>query len=151
VRWYQERLVVPPMVRQATTIYRDQMNPLRGFIPDVCVLESGSSISSAEFRQKYEGWAREQGIRRPLGGKALGGRLRDLGCKPYSNGQERGWRGIRMRSVLDTDGMTESDSSSETRLYTRAYEESSGTDVSSVIPSGKDQEQLPTWVTEDEP
>jgi len=101
-------------------------------------------ITNADLRTSYEGWAKEQGYH-PLGGRAFADKLKARGCAAYRKGQERGWTGIRRRTTLDDDGMTDRDGISETRLYARAQEKSLGTGVTfrhSVT------EELPGWVTE---
>src|SRR5262249_55889117 len=103
--WRRVGLAIPDAVRGATTAYRAAMDPLAGFVKDVCVIEKAAWVSAHAPRNAYEGWAKTEGIRHPLAGRAFGDRLRAHGCTPKRMGpdRERGWLGIRLRGLLDAE------------------------------------------------
>ena len=73
---------------------RSEMDPLRGFIDDYCVL-------GGELRKAYETWAQESGESELLRGKKWGEKLRAYGCEPTmdpSTGKKRVWKGIALRN-----------------------------------------------------
>jgi putative DNA primase/helicase len=100
--WFQGGLAIPEAVRHATQVYRQDMDPLAPFLATCCVLELGASVMAGELRTAYEAWAKEEGIRYPLGGQAWGERLRAKGCTAgRRHGGVREWRGIRLRGLSD--------------------------------------------------
>jgi putative DNA primase/helicase len=102
LRWREERLHVPDVVREATDEYRRDMDPLKDFIADCCVLHADAWISAARLWREYEEWAKENGERYMLGRNAFSDRLRSKGCEPFLrriNGDPtRGWTGIGLRA-----------------------------------------------------
>lgn len=145
--WQREGLAIPSTVRAATADYRRAMNPLQDFLTEACVLEAGAAMTARELRVAYEGWARENGVRNPLSGRAFADRLKGQGCLPSRrHGGERWWTGVRLRGALDGDAVTDGDASSETPPYARAREESSRGDVTKRHPS-PDVSPEPAWLT----
>lgn len=102
LRWREERLHVPEVVRDATDEYRRDMDPLKDFVADCCVLHADAWISAARLWKEYEEWAKENGERYMLGRNAFSDRLRSKGCEPFFrriNGDPtRGWMGIGLRA-----------------------------------------------------
>lgn len=102
LRWREERLEVPDVIRQATDEYRRDMDPLKDFISDCCVLHADAWTSAARLWQEYEEWARQNGERYMLGRNAFGDRLRSKGCQPFlrrvNGNPTRGWTGIGLRA-----------------------------------------------------
>jgi P4 family phage/plasmid primase-like protien len=102
--WFQGGLAIPEAVRHATRAYRQDTDPLAPFLATCCVLELDASVTAGELRTAYEAWAKEEGIRYPLGGQAWGERLRAKGCTAgRRHGGVRAWRGIRLRGLSDPD------------------------------------------------
>jgi len=102
LRWREERLHVPEVIRQATEEYRRDMDPLKDFIADSCVLHPDAWTSAARLWQEYEEWAKQNGEKYMLSRNAFGDRLRSKGCEPFQrrvNGNPtRGWMGIGLRA-----------------------------------------------------
>jgi putative DNA primase/helicase len=102
LRWREERLHVPDVIRQATEDYRTEMDPLKDFMGDCCVLHADAWISAARLWREYEEWAKQNGERYMLGRNAFADRLRSKGCQPFLkriNGDPtRGWTGIGLRA-----------------------------------------------------
>jgi putative DNA primase/helicase len=94
---------VPNVIRQATEEYRRDMDPLKDFIVDCCVLHPDAWTSAARLWKEYEDWARQNGERYMLGRNGFGDRLRYKGCVPFQrriNGNPtRGWTGIGLTAI----------------------------------------------------
>jgi putative DNA primase/helicase len=97
--WQREGLSVPPVVRGATTAYREEMNPLQEFIADRCVLDQGAVSSSAVLWSDYQAWAKDSGERWPLNRRQFGEALRACGFKDGKRGQHRTWHGLRLAGL----------------------------------------------------
>jgi putative DNA primase/helicase len=108
LRWQENGLQVPTVVEQATEQYRLDMDPLREFIEDKCILHTDAWIAAATLRSAYEMWARESGERRTLEPKAMAERLRQRGCvqanRKVLGNSTRGWEGIGLRVQSEVDG-----------------------------------------------
>lgn len=99
--WQREGLGVPPAVEKATDAYRADMDPLRDFLRECCVLEVDAYVSAKDLRDEYEKWARESGSKRPLSGKIFAEKLRLHGCEPARHAQGRRWIGVRLATADD--------------------------------------------------
>ncbi|MCH8083452.1 MAG: primase C-terminal domain-containing protein [Myxococcales bacterium] len=97
-----EGLEAPEIVQQATQEYREEMDPLREFISDCCVLGERCWVSSAALRKEYESWCKEAG-EKLLVGRNFTDRLRARGCKPRGKTNARGWSGIGLKSSRKND------------------------------------------------
>jgi putative DNA primase/helicase len=106
LEWQREGLGVPSAVEDATERYREEMDPLRDFVEDCCIVTPDAWTATALLRRAYEDWGRETGTKNLVGPKKLGERLGARGCEPRSgrlNGKVvRGWAGIGLRSDVDT-------------------------------------------------
>lgn len=102
MEWQREGLGVPPAVEKATDGYREEMDPLRDFIADYCVLGERLWAPAGQLREAYERWAREAGETVLLKGRKWGERLRSHGCNPDTGtGGLRIWRGIALANGPD--------------------------------------------------
>ena len=119
LEWQSKGLGVPPRVEQATSAYREQMDPLKGFLDECCILGPDEWVSANDLRAAYEMWAKENGERDLLRGRTWGEKLRGRGCRPEhrrvqdsTTGRERvtrGWVGIRLANdESDDDLVTDS-------------------------------------------
>jgi putative DNA primase/helicase len=93
--WQREGLGKPEIVRRATMEFRRDMDPLKGFFEECCVLEPTRWTPARVLRSEYEKWASENG-ERVLSGKDFGKRLVARGCKPKRLHSGRGWQGIKL-------------------------------------------------------
>jgi putative DNA primase/helicase len=102
LRWREERLHVPEVIREATDEYRRDMDPIKDFVSDCCVLHADAWISAARLWREYEEWAKQNGERYMLGRNAFADRLRSKGCQPFlrriDGDPTRGWTGIGLRA-----------------------------------------------------
>jgi putative DNA primase/helicase len=80
-RWHKEGLVVPSVIEEATAEYRSSQDPLKDFFEDKCVFFSNASVPVKKMRTIYEEWAREIGIKYPLGPREFNKRMETKGCK----------------------------------------------------------------------
>ncbi|HZT66102.1 MAG TPA: phage/plasmid primase, P4 family [Acidimicrobiales bacterium] len=97
VAWHRHGLGVPKAIEAATEQYRSDMDPLRDFLADCCVLHPKAFVSNRSLRSAYEDWCQAQGLK-PIGDRQLGERLQTRGCSRSARRQrgptERGWSGI---------------------------------------------------------
>jgi putative DNA primase/helicase len=102
LRWQEEGLGVPEAVEEATEQYRLDMDPLRDFIADCCVLAPHAWTPAAKLREAYERYCREVGEKHLLRPEQFGQCLRQRGCEPKKRKEGmRGWQGI---GLLTTEG-----------------------------------------------
>jgi putative DNA primase/helicase len=89
-------LMPPEVVEHATRDYREEMDPLREFISECCLLGAHYWVSSRKLREEYESWCKERG-EKPLQ-SGFTERIQERGCTPHRTSRQRGWRGIGLKS-----------------------------------------------------
>jgi len=96
LEWQRDGLQVPQAVELSTASYRESMNPLGEFLAECCILTPEAWTPSAAIMEAYRQWAQGANVRYPLTAKAVGDKLRALGCEQEQrgSGRTRGWRGI---------------------------------------------------------
>lgn len=99
-QWLARGLDVPPSVRDATGEYRAEMDVLGGFLEDRCMLDAAAVTSTRELYEDYQQWC-AAASEKPVTKKTFGLRLAERGYAPDRTRQERGWRGLRLRSPLE--------------------------------------------------
>jgi putative DNA primase/helicase len=105
MEWQREGLGVPPAVEAATTEYRSNMDPLKDFLEEYCVVGPGIWCYTGALREAYEKWAQETGEHNLVKGREWGERLRAHGgVADKTTGGRRIWRGIALVSEPDGDG-----------------------------------------------
>jgi putative DNA primase/helicase len=100
--WQREGLGVPPAVRHSSEAYLHEMNTFGQFIEEACLLEPTASVSKRDFRDAYDRWTKESGVR-PLGARDLKDRLVSMGVSDGSTGRARIWKGIRLGNVQEAE------------------------------------------------
>lgn len=104
LRWQQSGLKPPRSVTQAVSEYRNEINPLKDFVADVCILEPTSWIKSSELLERYHHWAEKSG-EEAMTAKKVTLLLKEYGCTPSKRKGERGWLGISLTNLVSgTDG-----------------------------------------------
>jgi putative DNA primase/helicase len=98
LRWRESGLNVPEVVVDATEEYRSDMDPLRDFVAECCVLHPQAWVSAAQVRQVYEQFCRENGEKRPLGPRDFADGLKARGCTRERRHAGHGWLGIGLVS-----------------------------------------------------
>ena len=100
-KWQKERLIIPARIQKATTEYRNEMDPVKMFLDEICELHPGNSIkwsSFASLKAAYNEWATRNGEEQLSNSKQLAERLKNAGCLPksivYKGKKTRGWVGI---------------------------------------------------------
>jgi putative DNA primase/helicase len=96
LRWQAQGLRPPDAVREASRAYRAAMDPTARFFAECCTLEPDAWSTTADLREEYENWCRDQG-ETPVSGADFTNKLRALGCEPkkISRSGGRGWTGIQ--------------------------------------------------------
>jgi putative DNA primase/helicase len=101
LEWQRQGLMTCPEVEQATDELRAQMDPLKEFVEECCILHAEAWTDAATLRQTYEAWAKERG-EHPVYGKAWGEGLHMRGCVQKNRWLQdksvRGWQGIGLTS-----------------------------------------------------
>jgi putative DNA primase/helicase len=94
-------LDVPSTVWAATQAYREEMDPLRDFINDCCLIGPQFWAASSALMEQYVKWAHDNGITHPIGPERLAQGLKARGVTKQGT-RPRGWRGIGLRDVSPT-------------------------------------------------
>ncbi len=105
LEWQTRRLSPPAAVVEATNEYRQEMDPIAGYVGERCKLDPDAWTASAELFKDYEKWAEENGERHPLPASEFSKHLVNrYGCKSERRSHEgkkqvRGLTGIRLSTV----------------------------------------------------
>lgn len=101
LRWREEGLKPPQLVKDRTTELRASFNPLLEFFEECCEFGLEYSIPAGELREAYKAWANDAGAK-PISDKEWSYRLEAYGCKKLQqriDGRKtKVWRGIRLKS-----------------------------------------------------
>ncbi len=93
--WQTVGLQIPDVVNTTTQDYRDEVNPILEFVQDCCVLLAAARVPNNELWERYNRWAKETSVRRPLGKKGFSQRLAMLAeVVAMKSGSSRFWQGI---------------------------------------------------------
>jgi len=87
-------LHAPLVVKEATADYRAESDRIKDFLAECCDLRPDAWTASEDVRREYDKWAKEWGIKYPLVGTELWGRLKRHGCSPKTRNNRRGWLGL---------------------------------------------------------
>ena len=101
--WQREGLGMPDEVRAATTAYREEMDTLRDFLTERCVLERSADVTAGDLFAAYLDWAKLEGEQRPLSKTGFALQLKDRGYTKKKISGARGWRGLRLRNLTDPE------------------------------------------------
>jgi putative DNA primase/helicase len=102
LEWQRHGLTPPQEVRVATEAYREEMDPLCGFIAECCVVTPDAVAMAKDLYKAYAVWAEETGEKRPMSQKEFGGRLKERGFMntQETKGENKGkskWLGVGLR------------------------------------------------------
>lgn len=95
--WQREGLGVPKAVEDTTQDYRDEMDPLRDFLADRCLVNSTEKATKGELWGSYEGWAKATGVR-GMSSRQFIDRLRRQGFDETRTQTARFWIGVGLRN-----------------------------------------------------
>jgi putative DNA primase/helicase len=110
LEWQRDGLGhAPSQVKEAVDDYKEQSDPHRVFIEDKIEESDQSFVPNKVMWTTYQGWANDQGIRKPLSQKALTQVLRERGFEQAGKTVKRDgkrtsvkvWQRIRIRGVSD--------------------------------------------------
>lgn len=100
--WLRDGMRTPEKVKVAIAEYREEMDQVRAFVEDECIVGEGEEIDMQSIHAKYTRWA-EASREHVLSVKALSQRLQEKGYVPFRNKQgRRAWRGLSLREPLST-------------------------------------------------
>jgi len=91
--WQRDGLQVPDAVKASTAAYRAEVDRFDGFIKEHCFVGHRASVPKGQFRQSYESWCGDAGVR-PLSVGEMGQRLAEIGVVGAKVGSVRSWRGV---------------------------------------------------------
>jgi P4 family phage/plasmid primase-like protien len=98
------RLVQPRKVLQATANLRTVSDTVGLFLAGECAFEAGAMLSRSAFREMFEKWCSEEGIRRVPSGKKVAEALRERGVVDGGRTtSDRFWSGIRWKTIAERD------------------------------------------------
>jgi putative DNA primase/helicase len=102
--WTASGLDVPSSVRDYTSGYRAENDPLAEWLEVSCTLDHRAATPAADLRADYERWANENGDE-PVGSRAFAASLKSRSCETARAAQGRRiWRGIALRHGSVTPG-----------------------------------------------
>ena len=98
--WHEDGLQEPEVVQKATRAYREEMDPLAGFLEDRCVFEDGAAVTAKELYAGYLSWATANG-EKPISQTMLGRKLaeREVGTDKGGPSDTTRRLGLRLRRV----------------------------------------------------
>ena len=104
-RYYEKGwLVQPKKVSQATANLRTVSDTVGLFLVTECTFEAGAGLSRSAFREMFEKWCEEEGIRRVPSGKKVGEALRERGVVDGGRtNSDRFWSGVRWKTIAERD------------------------------------------------
>jgi putative DNA primase/helicase len=91
----------PTAVQQAKRATRSSMDPLLDYFDEGCDFDENLWCSRSSLRKSYLEWAKQAGVRRPIGAKDFAGRVRVRNCSDETGTEGGrgvdGWRGVAPR------------------------------------------------------
>ena len=103
MEWQRMNGLVPPReVREATEDYRSEMDKLKDFLEDECVLAAHARVSTAALWKAYEQWGDEQGEKYLLNRRRFKQQLEKRSVTQGRNMKERYWLGVGLISEYPT-------------------------------------------------
>jgi len=96
--WQGMGLQTPDLVKKTTEEYREEMNPLKDFFNDCCIINDGVRVSLNDLFQKYLDYCKDNAIRFPLGKKQFGAKINSKGFSKEKTRDGHFWIGISISS-----------------------------------------------------
>jgi len=94
--WKAGGLRPPDEVREATAMYREEMDTLRQFFEECVILDPQARCKAQDLYEAYHSWAGTAGLRFPMSKNTLGVMLKERGFTPYKDGDgTRWWVGLQ--------------------------------------------------------
>lgn len=97
--WYRDGLGVPQEVLDATAEYQAEMDILKDFLDEKCVIAPGASALAGDLYHAYLAWADEAGLtdKERLGQRSFGLALSERTFTRIRSGGKHTWRGLALR------------------------------------------------------
>lgn len=117
--WQKEGLKVPEVVKRTTEEYRMEMDPIKDFIDECCMINPLAKVKVSDLRKAYENWCLEYGEKYPVNAPRFKRSLEGRGLIQFRTGQHRMWQGIglvdnkRAYGYPDLSGIVYRDNGSE--------------------------------------
>jgi len=98
LEWQREGLKPPQEVMAATQAYREEMDPLAGFLGESCVMSPGVKAAASDLYRAYKAWCEKTG-EEPVTQTTFGLRLGERGfSRVRHSGGRFFWHGIALAS-----------------------------------------------------
>jgi putative DNA primase/helicase len=94
LNWQLIGLKPPQAVLDATAEYRREMDLLKDFLDDCCIVRPDVRVPKPDLRKAYEDWCKDNGYRYPLTPNAWGRRLAAKGFQEVRSHGVRYWQGV---------------------------------------------------------
>jgi len=99
--WQKNRLKIPEVVRQSTSEYREEMNPLKIFFEECCEFSESNCAVRSRLFDAYLEYCRENGIKFSMKQQEFNKRLEEEGCykerKMIEGKQKKVWIGVKIQ------------------------------------------------------
>lgn len=102
--------MVPQIVEAFTNEYKAEMDPLKDFLDDVCVINPIAMANNSDLWIGYENWCKENGEKYQVGRKRFTQNLESHGFVQERISTKRFWRGIGIKDRRYVTDMTHCDS-----------------------------------------
>jgi putative DNA primase/helicase len=104
VRWYADGLTTPKAVADATADYRMEMDSVRAWIDERCVIDPAARIRASDLHKAFRHWTNVQGGGEVMTTNRFGrelARLSELGFTKQSAGGIIRWSGLRLKTTQE--------------------------------------------------
>jgi putative DNA primase/helicase len=96
LEWQGRGLGVPEEVLKSTESYRENMDSLKDFLEDCCIINPLARVDNTELWSAYEDWCEDNGERGKLGRKTFKSKLESKGIRQERDSKSRYWSGIKL-------------------------------------------------------
>jgi putative DNA primase/helicase len=96
LQWQRSGIGTCAAVERSSAAYRGEMDRIVGFFDESCRFEDDARVERKLFREAYEAWCKENGIKAPLSPRDIALRLRERGVSDGKSDGRRVWKGVRL-------------------------------------------------------
>lgn len=101
LEWQKVGLGSAQAVDASTKAYQDEMDPIGDFLRDELIFHPDNSATPKDIRKAYDMWAKEEGVRSPLGRKEFQKVIEDNGGKYTKSNGNRIVVGVRRKGEYE--------------------------------------------------
>ncbi len=105
--WQKYGLSTPDSVKEATQQYKEEMDPLKDFIVDCCLVNPLARANNTSLWSEYEDWCKENGEKYPLSRKRFKQKLESRGFKQERAANMRYYVGIGLKTNRKAEAIKE--------------------------------------------